>query len=189
MGYKDRKTCPEEPATRLCIITGFQKAEITEAVTLLSPTQTMPAIFITVLFLLSVNSPSVVFALLAHQGLAYQTFQNQIPNGNNVPHPCLANYMWPGVGHENRLGGGVRNPFGQDFARMGYRWSSQLCQADSDGDGRTNGDELGDPNCVWTVGQIPARVSDITHPVIVIIFFNITWFGFCIENPHLGSGV
>lgn len=37
---------------------------------------------------------------------------------------------------------------------------------DSDGDGMTNGYELGDPNCVWIAGQgiTPERVIDITHP-------------------------
>lgn len=29
---------------------------------------------------------------------------------------------------------------------------------------RTNGDELGDPKCVWTQGATPARVVNITHP-------------------------
>ena len=44
------------------------------------------------------------------------------------------------------------------------QWNPELCRADSDGDGRTNGEELGDPDCNWTSGTIPDRVSDITHP-------------------------
>ena len=28
-----------------------------------------------------------------------------------------------------------------------------LCNADSDGDGKSNGEELGDPNCVWVSGK------------------------------------
>ena len=63
---------------------------------------------------------SVTFTLLVGSSLAYMTFQSQIPNGNKVPHPCKANFMWPGVGHRNRLGGGVRNVFGQDFQNAGY---------------------------------------------------------------------
>ena len=43
-------------------------------------------------------------------------------------------------------------------------WTPALCNMDSDGDGQTNGEELGDPHCVWTVGDIPARTVDITHP-------------------------
>lgn len=35
----------------------------------------------------------------------------------------------------------------QDFAAAGYTWSKQLCDRDSDGDGFTNGMELGDPDC------------------------------------------
>lgn len=35
---------------------------------------------------------------------------------------------------------------------------------DSDGDGRTNGQELGDPNCLWKEGTIPDFVTGITHP-------------------------
>ncbi|KAK3778160.1 hypothetical protein RRG08_043154 [Elysia crispata] len=67
----------------------------------------------------------LTLATMAGQSLAYQTFQSQVPNGDNVPHPCLPNYKWPGLGHENRLGGGTRNPFGADFARFGY-WVSRF---------------------------------------------------------------
>merc|ERR1712217_832204 len=35
---------------------------------------------------------------------------------------------------------------------------------DSDGDGQSNGLELGDPNCDWTLGATPARAVDISHP-------------------------
>jgi len=37
---------------------------------------------------------------------------------------------------------------------------------DSDFDNRTNGEELGDPNCVWVPGARPERTAaaDITHP-------------------------
>ncbi|XP_052061956.1 DBH-like monooxygenase protein 1 homolog [Mytilus californianus] len=47
-------------------------------------------------------------------------------------------------------------------------WDKTLCQMDSDGDGLTNGYELGDHNCVWVAGQgmTPTRVTGITHPGI-----------------------
>jgi hypothetical protein len=32
-----------------------------------------------------------------------------------------------------------------------------ICDYDSDGDGWTNGEELGDPDCVWTIGATPAK--------------------------------
>ena len=44
------------------------------------------------------------------------------------------------------------------------QWNAALCRKDSDGDGLTNGQELGDPDCVWTKGQLPQRITDITHP-------------------------
>ncbi|CAG2187387.1 DBH [Mytilus edulis] len=42
---------------------------------------------------------------------------------------------------------------------------------DSDGDGMTNGYELGDPNCVWAAGEemTPTRDTDITIPECVIL--------------------
>ena len=45
-----------------------------------------------------------------------------------------------------------------------YQWTQELCNLDSDGDGRTNGEELGDPECIWTEGDAPSTTSDITHP-------------------------
>lgn len=43
-------------------------------------------------------------------------------------------------------------------------WSESLCRMDSDGDGKSNGEELGDPNCVWREGDIPQYVRGVTHP-------------------------
>ncbi|GFN79661.1 dopamine beta-hydroxylase [Plakobranchus ocellatus] len=74
--------------------------------------------------------------------------------------------MWSGVGHLNRLGGGERNVFGLDFKANGFQWNDEICRADSDGDGWTNGYELGDPDCTWSPGQTPSRSDNITHPGI-----------------------
>jgi hypothetical protein len=38
----------------------------------------------------------------------------------------------------------------QDFAEAGHKWTVDLCQKDSDKDGFTNGQELGDPDCKVT---------------------------------------
>lgn len=62
-----------------------------------------------------------------------------------------------------------RNAFGQDFELQGLRWTKDLCEADSDGDGFTNGEELGDPCCVWHEGAImPLWMTEdeweVTHP-------------------------
>ena len=40
--------------------------------------------------------------------------------------------------------------------------------ADSDGDGATNGEELGDPNCVWVYGGAPES-TPTGHPGTVNI--------------------
>lgn len=102
--------------------------------------------------------------LLISPSLGFYTFRTKIPNGEIVPHPCKANYMWGGVGHLDPAGGGPRNAFGKDFQNAGAKWTQELCRFDSDGDGMTNGQELGDPNCSWTEGSIPERVTDISHP-------------------------
>uniref|UniRef100_A0A2C9K6P8 DOMON domain-containing protein n=1 Tax=Biomphalaria glabrata TaxID=6526 RepID=A0A2C9K6P8_BIOGL len=105
----------------------------------------------------------ILFLLLTYSW-AYPSYQDQIPNGKNVMHPCIPNYTWPGVGHQNKNGGGARNPFGEAFAREGHQWTKALCATDTDGDGRTNGEELGDPSCVWAPGKTPSRTVNITHP-------------------------
>ncbi|KAH9508904.1 DBH-like monooxygenase protein 2 [Bulinus truncatus] len=101
---------------------------------------------------------------LAAQCFGYSNYQLEIPNGDNVPHPCKVNYRWPGLGHENPYGGGSRNPFGVAFANAGHKWTRDLCMEDSDGDGKTNGQELGDHSCVWIKGKLPSRANDLTHP-------------------------
>ncbi|XP_067660247.1 dopamine beta-hydroxylase-like [Haliotis asinina] len=95
----------------------------------------------------------------------YRHYQDLLPNGDAVPHPCKSNFLWRGLGHTNPQGGGARNPFGVDFEGVD-QWSKELCQKDSDGDGMTNGQELGDPDCVWSPGQFPKRTSNISHPGI-----------------------
>ena len=89
------------------------------------------------------------------------TYQAQIPNGAGVTRGGVS---WPGIGHTASSGGGERNGFGSAFAAAGSTWTTGLCQADSDGDGFSNGVELGDPECVWTPGQTPNRTVAISHP-------------------------
>ena len=74
---------------------------------------------------------------------SYEHYRGSIPNGYNVFHPCKGNTKWNGVGHKVYTGGGARNPFGADFGTMGKKWTKALCQKDSDGDGKSNGEELG----------------------------------------------
>lgn len=83
------------------------------------------------------------------------TFVALIPNANGP------------LGHTNSVGGGPLNAFGEAFSAQGHEWTTALCQADSDGDGATNGEELGDPCCLWkpSNGDVDStRSSFTTHP-------------------------
>jgi len=94
---------------------------------------------------------------------AYQSFRENFPNGFNV-RDCEG-VIVPGVGHLRKAGAEARNEFGIEFAESGSGiWGPWICEQDSDGDGMTNGEELGDPNCVWTPGQTPEFTDGITHP-------------------------
>mmetsp|Transcript_73177 Transcript_73177/g.184801 ORF Transcript_73177/g.184801 Transcript_73177/m.184801 type:complete len:139 (-) Transcript_73177:126-542(-) len=93
--------------------------------------------------------------------LGHGTYQKLFPNGDKVMRNGEA---WPAVGHMSPGYTPDKNPFGLAFSAAGHEWTTQLCQEDSDGDGQTNGLELGDPLCEWTPGSTPARVEDISHP-------------------------
>ena len=51
----------------------------------------------------------------------------------------------------------------KDLIAAGQLWTVTLCRADSDRDNRTNGEELGDPNCEWVDGTNPPQLP-IGHP-------------------------
>ena len=94
---------------------------------------------------------------------ASRAFQDRIPNGGGV---VYAGAVWAAVGHVERSPAtlGSLDSFGTAFKQQGNSWTSALCEADSDGDGYSNGQELGDPACTWTAGSTPARLTDISHP-------------------------
>ncbi|EQC29656.1 hypothetical protein SDRG_12660 [Saprolegnia diclina VS20] len=81
----------------------------------------------------------------------------RLPNGENIPGVSA-------IGHVNPSGGGARNAFGSDFGANGLTWNPALCQLDSDGDGATNGEELGDPCCTWKAGAALTSTAAPTHP-------------------------
>ncbi|XP_055861101.1 tyramine beta-hydroxylase-like [Biomphalaria glabrata] len=112
------------------------------------------------------NLRFLVGVLLASCVTSYRIYQRRIPNGDTVPHPCKPNNVWEGVGHMNDQGAGLRNVFGEDFEREGKIWTQALCRRDSDGDGLTNGQELGDPDCVWRENTLPSRLVGLSHPGI-----------------------
>jgi hypothetical protein len=70
------------------------------------------------------------------------------------------------VGHVATSGGGARNQFGKDFDEAEKAWTVSFCITDSDGDGQSNGQELGDPCCVWTTSKSPNATTDISDPSI-----------------------
>jgi MYXO-CTERM domain-containing protein len=86
----------------------------------------------------------------------------QIPSGgDNV---CANCHIAPG-------GGGPRNVFGEtveerflyeDGERISVDWGRPLARLDSDGDGYTNGEELGDPDGEWFDGEV--RDHDASLP-------------------------
>jgi hypothetical protein len=125
---------------------------------------------------------------------ALPSFGTKIPNGELVPCPssvfgltpdgCTPSGLCLGLGHWNC--GGLQadtdvyiddegnrilslNPFGEDWRKQGFVWTRELCEMDSDGDGYTNGQELGDPCCTWEQGDISTSLDSIdgffpSHP-------------------------
>lgn len=89
--------------------------------------------------------------------LGFGRFQYMMPNGiyvvrNGVP--------WPAVGHTTPDRDEGTNVYGLAWTA---NWA-EVCHQDPDGDGQTNGLEMGDPECVWKPGATPARTTDISHP-------------------------
>ena len=104
---------------------------------------------------------STLIVLLAYLMLVVQshkTYRGKVPNG------CMEIANSKALGHVNDVGGGANNVFGKAFKTAGFKWTTELCQADSDGDGQTNGFELGDPNCNWKEGEKAAITDQLSHP-------------------------
>ncbi|KAL3670717.1 hypothetical protein V7S43_003905 [Phytophthora oleae] len=83
----------------------------------------------------------------------------RLPNGNNVSGVAA-------LGHVDPAGGGANNDFGLDFESAGEEWTTEFCQTDSDGDGQTNGQELGDPCCEWAQDSnaVVQWTDGVSHP-------------------------
>lgn len=88
-----------------------------------------------------------------------EEFVARIPNGANVPDVKA-------LGHVDPNGDGARNAFGEGFDEAGYAWTAEFCQADSDGDGQTNGQELGDPCCEFNPSSnaVVRWTEGVSHP-------------------------
>ena len=56
------------------------------------------------------------------------------------------------------------NPFGEALKQSKFFWTAELCCADSDGDGQTNGKELGDP--AWDLAGVWDPDSLLTNALL-----------------------
>jgi hypothetical protein len=92
--------------------------------------------------------------LLAVSAYAYQQDLAKLPNGNTYGIT---------LGHP---GGATKRAtnFANSFYSSGQKWNKAICQADTDGDGQSNGFEMGDPCCVWSVGQTPMFTTSLSDP-------------------------
>mmetsp|Transcript_39777 Transcript_39777/g.71540 ORF Transcript_39777/g.71540 Transcript_39777/m.71540 type:complete len:636 (+) Transcript_39777:91-1998(+) len=114
---------------------------------------------------------------------AFPSFREQLPNGRRVACPdgpvgegCKDGNtaagqpasVCDGVGHRTCAGETMPlNDFGKDMLAHEYTWTRELCETDSDGDGMTNGEELGDPCCLWEAYDLPSDYMTnfvATHP-------------------------
>ena len=65
---------------------------------------------------------------------------------------------------------GARSFFASDQHNEMFlqRWTEELCRMDSDGDGKSNGEELGDPDCKWSKESLqPPEITllnSLSHP-------------------------
>lgn len=101
------------------------------------------------------QSGLIAILLVAPATLEARSFRaNEVPNGDTFD--C-------GLCHVSTNGGGARNDFGIQIQTDGLDgegavgaqsivWSA-ICDRDADGDLFTNAEELGDPNCEWTIGD------------------------------------
>eukprot|EP00737_Agarophyton_chilense_P003682 gb/GEZJ01004376.1/.p1 GENE.gb/GEZJ01004376.1/~~gb/GEZJ01004376.1/.p1 ORF type:complete len:380 (-),score=56.14 gb/GEZJ01004376.1/:308-1423(-) len=114
---------------------------------------------------MAVHALFAVFVALALQGVAGRPeFVDRIPNGDAWERDD-SGIECRFLGHTDCVPGAARNPFGLDFKAAGLEWNKDLCEKDSDGDGITNGEELGDPCCEWTVDNpTQLRLTQLSHP-------------------------
>jgi predicted ferric reductase len=89
-----------------------------------------------------------VCMLLIQSTHSHSKYRDNLPNSQILYSQPNLNFL----GHQN-LETKQLNWFGFDFAGNGYQWTKDLCFLDSDGDGQSNGLELGDPSCSWSVDQ------------------------------------
>lgn len=116
---------------------------------------------------------------------SYGYYRDAMPNGRRIPCDSSCAGYCEGFGHILNSGadscsGGGEHPFhylskfGNAWQNNGMVWNKEMCKIDSDGDGESNGDEMGDPCCVWKTGSVPSRVSSLSNPTLPGFFTNLT---------------
>jgi len=101
---------------------------------------------------------ALALALLAAAASARSAYRAELPNGFA---PASTSYGHYDGGSNSQA---TLNSFGSDFNAAGIKWTRSLCTRDSDGDGQSNGFELGDPCCVWAGSGSPAFTTQVGDP-------------------------
>ena len=83
------------------------------------------------------------WALLFVCASAHEEYLARNPNGAVSPFGVKT------LGHAAG-GSDKRNPYGEAFGDAGHAYTPSLCAADADGDGFSNGFEMGDECCLWS---------------------------------------
>ncbi|KAL3666375.1 hypothetical protein V7S43_008626 [Phytophthora oleae] len=89
----------------------------------------------------------------------YSMYAMRVPNGDKVPGVTA-------LGHLDPILAGPMNEFGMDMIDANFHWTKEFCMKDSDGDGQTNGQELGDPCCEFVHRKNPKVrwTEGVSHP-------------------------
>jgi len=122
---------------------------------------------------------SLVTVCVEHDASARSFRVTDIPNGST--YKCIDCHLTSNGSGYTGFGNDVRNSLTGFISSAHVDWS-KVCHLDSDGDGLTNGQELGDPNCTWTRGM-PNPPGPTSNPGDPNSKISVT------SSPSCGNGV